>query len=72
MRQLTQAETAAVGGAACGDITISVGTGGVSVGMTLGDLADCAGIVFGALLDRYYGLRAEYATGIPNGYPHVG
>jgi hypothetical protein len=72
MRQVSLDDTALVGGAECGDITVSFGTGGISVGMTLNDAWDCLVTGYNFVGDMYNSYDAHSTTGIPYGYAHVG
>jgi hypothetical protein len=68
MRQVSIEETKAVGGADCGDLTMSVGLTGVSISGSLNDWGDC----YNRLSDAVSGFGAHYSTGIPYGEAHVG
>lgn len=68
MRQISIAEAKAVGGAACSDLTMSVGLTGVTVSGSLRDWADC----FDRLGDAINAFGAHYSTGIGYGEAHVG
>ena len=68
MRQISYEEAKAVGGADCGDLTMSFGLTGVSVSGSLSDWGDC----FNQLSDKLVGFAAHYSTGIPYGEAHVG
>lgn len=68
MRQVSIEETKAVGGADCGDLTMSVGLTGVSISGSLSDWVDC----YNRLSDTISGYAAHYSTGIPYGEAHVG
>lgn len=72
MRTVSFEEAAAVGGAACEDLTMSVGLTGVSISGSLGDWGSCIGGALGWISDTFYGFSAHYSTGIPYGEPHAG
>ena len=72
MRQVSIEETRAVGGAACGDLTMSVGLTGVSISGSLNDWNDCLGTLGNFVMDTISGYGAHYSTGIPYGEAHVG
>ena len=71
MRQVSFDEAAAVGGAACGDLTMSVGLTGVSISGSLDNWASCVDGAAAWISDAYNGLSSHYITGIPYGDPHV-
>ena len=72
MRQISFEESAAVGGAECGDLTMSVGLTGVSISGSLSDWGSCLDGASAWISDTYNGLSAHFSTGIPYGEPHVG
>jgi len=72
MRQISFEESAAVGGAACGDLTMSVGLTGVSISGSLDNWASCIEGAAAWMSDTYNGFSSHYSTGIPYGEPHVG
>lgn len=72
MRTVSFEEAAAVGGAACQDLTMSVGLTGVSISGSLGDWGSCIGGAADWITDAFNGFGAHYSTGIPYGEPHVG
>jgi hypothetical protein len=72
MRQVSFEESAAVGGAACGDLTMSVGLTGVSVSGSLSDWGSCFNNTANWLSDSYNSYYASSVTGIPYGEAHVG
>ena len=71
MRQISIKEAAAVGGADCGDLTMSVGLTGASVSGSLSNWGSCVSSGVDWLADKYNGLTSQYITGIPYGEPHV-
>ena len=72
MRQVSFEESAAVGGAACGDLTMSVGLTGVSVSGSLSDWGSCFNNAANWFSDSYNSYYASSVTGIPYGEAHVG
>jgi hypothetical protein len=72
MRQVSFEESAAVGGAACGDLTMSLGLTGVSVSGSLSDWGSCFNNAANWLSDSYNSYYASSVTGIPYGEAHVG
>jgi len=72
MRQVSFDEAAAVGGAECGGLTMSVGLTGVSISGSLENWNSCFDAFSGWLSDSYNGISAHLSTGIPYGEPHVG
>jgi hypothetical protein len=72
MRQLTVEETELASGAACGNLTVSVGLSGVSFSGSVDTWGSCLSGIFDAGSDLYSGLTAHYSTGIPYGEAHVG
>ena len=72
MRQVSFDEAAAVGGAECEDLTMSIGLTGVSISGSLGDWGSCFNDAVNWVSDTYNSYYASSATGIPYGEPHVG
>jgi hypothetical protein len=72
MRQVSFDEAAAVGGADCGDLTMSVGLTGVTISGSLDNWGSCLDSASAWLSDTYTSFSAHYSTGIPYGEPHVG
>jgi hypothetical protein len=72
MRQISFDEAAAVGGAACGGLTMSVSITGVSVSGSLDDWSSCFNDAANWISDTYNSYYASSATGIPYGEAHVG
>lgn len=72
MRQVSFDEAAAVGGAECGDLTMSVGLTGVTISGSLDDWASCIDSAYGWIGDTYNGFSSHFSAGIPYGDPHVG
>lgn len=72
MRQISFEEAAAVGGAACGDLTMSVSITGVSVSGSLDDWSSCFNDAVNWASDAYNSYYASSTTGIPYGEAHVG
>jgi hypothetical protein len=72
MRQVSFDEAAAVGGAACGDLTMSIGLSGVSISGSLSDWSDCFSGAVNWVSDTYNSYYASSVTGIPYGEAHVG
>jgi hypothetical protein len=71
MRQISIEEAAAVGGADCGDLTMSVGITGVTVSGSLENWGSCVDAAANWLSDTYTGISSHYITGIPYGEAHV-
>ena len=71
MRQISLEETAAVGGADCGDLTMSVGLTGASISGSLSNWSSCVSSGLSWVADQYNGFTSQYLTGIPYGEPHV-
>jgi len=72
MRQVSFEESAAVGGAECGDLTMSVGLTGVSISGSLSDWGNCFNDAVNWFGDSYNSYYASSVTGIPYGEAHVG
>ena len=72
MRTISYEESAAVGGALCEDLTMTVGLTGVSVSGSLSDWGKCFNDAVAWFSDAYYGAYATGVTGIPYGEAHVG
>jgi len=71
MRQISFEESAAVGGAECGDLTMSVGLTGVSISGSLSDWGSCFNDAVNWASDTYNSYYASSVTGIPYGAAHV-
>jgi hypothetical protein len=72
MRQVSFDESAAVGGAACEDLTMSVSITGVSISGSLSDWSSCFNDAMNWASDTYNSYYAGSVTGIPYGQAHVG
>jgi hypothetical protein len=72
MRQVSFEEAAAVGGAACQDLTMSVGITGVTISGSLSNWGDCYNNAVNWFGDTYNSYYASTVTGIPYGEAHVG
>jgi hypothetical protein len=68
MRHLSLDEVQAVGGASCGDLTVTVGLFNGSISGSFSDWLDC--LSYGR--DLYNSFMAHVTTGIRYGEPHVG
>lgn len=71
MRQISFEESAAVGGAGCGDLTMSVGLTGVTISGSLSDWGSCLNDAANWASDTYNSYYASSVTGIPYGEAHV-
>lgn len=71
MRQVSFDEAAVVGGAECGDLTMSVGLTGVSLTGSVSTWEGCMTSIYNGISDTLTGYGAHYITGIPYGEPHV-
>lgn len=72
MRQVSFDEAAAVGGAECGGLTMSLGLTGVSLTGSVSAWESCMTSIYNGVSDTLSGYGAHYTTGIPYGEPHVG
>ena len=72
MRQISFEEAATVGGAACQDLTMSVGLTGVSITGSLSNWGSCVTDAANWLSDTYNSYYSSSVTGIPYGEAHVG
>jgi len=72
MRQVSFEEAAAVGGAACEDLTMTIGLTGASITGSLSDWNSCFNDAVSWFSDTYNSYYAYSATGIPYGEAHVG
>ncbi len=72
MRQISFEESAAVGGAECADLTMSVSITGVSISGSLSDWSSCFNDAMNWASDTYNSYYASSVTGIPYGQAHVG
>lgn len=72
MRHISFEEAESVAGAACMNLTLSIGLTGASVSGSLGDWADCLRVGSNLIADKYGALEGYLRTGIPYGEPHVG
>ena len=72
MRQVSIDEAAAVSGAACSDLTMSVSITGVTVSGSLDNWSSCFNEAGNWLNDTYNSYYATSVTGIPYGEAHVG
>ncbi len=72
MRQISIEEAGAVGGAGCGDLSMSVSISGVSISGSFDNWSSCLDYLSDWATDKYYGYSAQYETGIPYGEAHVG
>lgn len=72
MRQISIDDTAAVSGADCGDLTVSVGFTGISISGSASDWGSCLDAAATWAGDAFNSFSAHYVTGIPYGEAHVG
>jgi hypothetical protein len=72
MRHISFEEAESVAGAACANLTLSIGFTGASMSGSLGDWSDCLRIGSNFIADKYGALEGYLRTGIPYGEPHVG
>lgn len=72
MRQISIEEAGAVGGADCGDLSMSVSLSGVSISGSFDTWSSCLTSLGDWATDKYYGYDAHLTTGIPYGDAHVG
>ncbi len=72
MRQISIEEAGAVGGADCGDLSMSVSLSGVSISGSFDTWGSCLSSLGDLVTDKYYGYTSQYTTGIPYGEAHVG
>jgi hypothetical protein len=68
MRQISNEEMKEVGGALCGNVTMTLGITGISLSGSLNDWGDC----YTRFADRVYAEYVHYDTGIGYGAAHVG
>jgi hypothetical protein len=71
MRQISFEEEKAVGGANCGDLTMSISLTGVSISGSLDSWGSCVDGLTTSLMDGYNAFDAHWSTGIPYGEAHV-
>jgi len=72
MRQISIEEAGAVAGAACGDLTMSIGLTGASISGSLDNWSSCLSGAVAWVSDGYTSVSSHYSTGIPYGEAHVG
>lgn len=72
MKHISFEEAESVGGAACTDLTLSIGLTGASASGSFADWADCVRIATDFIADKFGAFEGSMRTGIPYGEPHVG